>query len=182
MRVTGGRLTSRVLQAPRGHDTRPTSDRVREALFSILASRGRIEGARVLDLYAGTGSLGIEALSRGAVQATFVERARPALRALEANLAALGLASEGSVLAEPVPRALAQLAEKGARYELVFADPPYAELDAAAASLARLPDVLGEGATVVLEHRKDDASPALEGLILEGERRYGDTALSFYRA
>src|SRR5580692_6775643 len=121
MRVIAGRLGGRRLTAPRGMATRPTSDRVREALFSAL---GPLGGAAVLDLYAGTGALGIEALSRGAARATFVESARPALAALRDNLAALGLEGAARVLAMPVERAVTRL---GGAFDLVLADPPYAE-------------------------------------------------------
>src|SRR5262249_36636856 len=104
MRVIAGHLGGRRLSAPRGLATRPTSDRVREALFSAL---GDVGGATVLDLYAGTGALGIEALSRGAAGATFVENARPALAALRGNLAALGLEEQARVIAQPVARSAA---------------------------------------------------------------------------
>src|SRR3954464_12918408 len=102
MRIIAGRLGGRTLVAPHGRGTRPTSDRVREALFSIL---GDLSGAEVLDLYAGTGALGLEAISRGAARATFVERARPALVALRANIDKLGVSSQCEVLTTTVERA-----------------------------------------------------------------------------
>jgi 16S rRNA (guanine(966)-N(2))-methyltransferase RsmD len=177
MRVIAGRLGGRRLTAPRGLATRPTTDRVREALFSSLAS---VEGARVLDLYAGTGALAIEALSRGAASAVLVETARPALAALRENLAALGLSGEASVLAEPVGRAAARLvAEGGAPFDLVFADPPYDDVDDALAALESLLPALAPEARVVLEHasRRPPRPSSLLGLVRA--RQYGDTTLAF---
>ena len=187
MRITGGRHRSRMLVAPRGSATRPTSDRVREALFAILASSGNppLAGARVLDLYAGTGALALEALSRGAASAVLVERAREALDAIRTNVAALHLEANVRVLPMAVERAGRSLRAAGTPgFDLVFADPPYADvprgdvtraLEAVVASGA-----LAEVARVVMEHGKGDAAPAVVGLVLEETRRYGDTCLSFY--
>src|SRR5436309_4205711 len=122
MRIVAGEWGGRTLRAPPGGRTRPTADRVREALFSIL---GPIDGLRVLDLFAGSGALGIEALSRGAAQATFVERARPALTALRANLEALEISAE--VHAGDARAFLRNAAQAGRTYDLVFVDPPYRE-------------------------------------------------------
>src|SRR5881394_1213907 len=122
MRIIAGEWGGRRLAAPPGRDTRPTSDRVREALFSIL---GPLDGARVLDLFAGSGALGLEALSRGAAQATLVERAPAALRALRENVA--------EVVAADARAYLRAAREQGAQYDLVFLDPPYN----AAAALGR---------------------------------------------
>jgi len=189
LRVTGGVHRSRLLAAPRGRDTRPTSDRVREALFSILAADADapLEGARVLDLYAGTGALGIEALSRGASSAVFVERGRDALAALRENLTALGLDEEGvsHVVGAPVSRALATLVPPAGGFTLVFCDPPYALVGdgSVGRTLAALPPLLGPDARIVLEHASADAPPPLErtGLSLQESRKYGDTALALYR-
>jgi 16S rRNA (guanine966-N2)-methyltransferase len=148
---------------------------VREALFSILEARGAVRGARVLDLYAGTGALGIEALSRGAEHATFVEAARPALAALHKNLSALGIADRARVIASRVERAVT--ATGGV--DLVLCDPPYADLAAAARALELVVPHLGAG-TLVLEHASRDAPPEIAGLEREDTRIYGDTALSFY--
>jgi 16S rRNA (guanine966-N2)-methyltransferase len=174
MRVIAGRLGGRRLTAPRGLATRPTSDRVREALFSAL---GDVSGARVLDLYAGTGALGIEALSRGAAHATFVESARPALAALRENLAALGLEGAALVVARPVAAA----ALRGS-FDLIFADPPYAavaEVPAALAALAAA-GALAPGVRVVVEHAARDPAPAIGGLAPRPSRNYGDTAVTVY--
>ncbi len=183
-RVIAGRLGGRTLVAPAGASTRPTSDRVREALFSIL---GDLEGATVLDLFAGTGALGIEALSRGASHATFVENARPALRALAQNLETLGLGSKARVLTTSVERALSAMSWGPEAFDVVFLDPPYREVrdgsfDPALAKAidASLAASLRGGGRVVLEHAKNALAPDVPGLGLERTRIYGDTALSFY--
>jgi 16S rRNA (guanine966-N2)-methyltransferase len=174
MRVIAGALGGRRLRAPRGLATRPTSDRVREALFSAL---GDVQGARVLDLYAGTGALGVEALSRGAAHATFVENARPALAALRDNLAALDLTGASRVVAQPALRAAASLPGP---FDLVFADPPYAALAEVPAVVAALAAALAPGARVALEHASRDAAPPLAGLVGRPSRTYGDTAVTLY--
>jgi 16S rRNA (guanine966-N2)-methyltransferase len=184
MRITGGELRSRQLRAPRGSATRPTSDRVREALFNVLASRALLHGARVLDLYAGTGALGLEAISRGAVHATLVEDARDALAAIRANVAALGVADRVRVVAARVERAARTLVPlSGAPFDLVFADPPYADVtsgEACRAIEAVVGAALAPGGTLVLEHAHADPPPALGGLRMDDARRYGDTALALY--
>ncbi len=178
MRVIAGALGGRSLVAPKGLATRPTSDRVREALFSAL---GDVTSASVLDLYAGTGALGIEALSRGATRAVFVENARPALDALRRNLDTLGLQASTVVLASPVLRAVRGLSSRGP-FDLVLVDPPYASLAEAVESIALLVDqrLVSDEARVVLEHASRDAAPGLKGLRFERTRRYGDTSMSFY--
>jgi 16S rRNA (guanine966-N2)-methyltransferase len=184
MRITGGRFRSRVLDAPAGKATRPTSDRVREGLFGILAAAGVIEGRRVLDLYAGTGALGLEALSRGAAQVTFVESRREALAVLRANVDALGVRGSSHVVASSVTTAAARLAPLGP-FHLVFADPPWALVDTGEATraLAALvaAGLLAEGAWVVVEHSSRSADPDIEGLSHARSRRYGDTTLAFYK-
>jgi 16S rRNA (guanine966-N2)-methyltransferase len=180
MRITGGELGSRALKAPKGTATRPTSDRVREALFSILG--GRAAGARVLDLYAGTGALGLEALSRGASGAVFVERSKEALAALEANVRALGVGARARVLAMPVERAARALGAEP--FDLVFADPPYADVKSGIAvraiEAAAVPR-MRPGAVLLLEHASRDPDPSVGGLAREDARTYGDTTVSFYR-
>ena len=175
MRVIAGTYGGRRLQAPPGTDTRPTSDRVREALFSILGDR--VEGARVLDLFAGSGALGIEALSRGAAEATFVDRAPAAIRAIGANLEALG--ADALVVRAEARRFLGGASRSGRSYDLVFLDPPYRlgaslgrDLPAAVAA------VLAPGATVVAE--SDRRAPLEVDLPLEDERRYGDTLIRIH--
>src|SRR5580658_9563682 len=145
---------SRALRAVRGQSTRPTSDRVREALFGILTSARALEGARVLDLYAGTGALALEALSRGAESAILVESSREAIAVIRANIDALGLAGQASLVAGDVRRALARLVGAGP-FDLVLADPPWALVESGEPSqvLAELATAgaLGPSAWVVLE-------------------------------
>lgn len=175
MRVVAGRLGGRRLVAPPGPATRPTSDRVREALFSVLGPA--VEGARVLDLYAGSGALGIEALSRGAAAAVFVDRAPAAIAAIRANLDALGI--EGDVRRRHAREAVRAAAARQEAYDLVFLDPPYRR----AAELGRelseaLPAVLAPGARVVSE---SDRRELLQlALPLTDERRYGDTVIRIH--
>ena len=174
MRVVAGRFGGRRLQAPAGRGTRPTSDRVREALFSIL---GPLDGARVLDLYAGSGALGIEALSRGAASAVFVEREDAALGVLRANLAALGLEpAEARVVRGD---ALRNASSAGGPYDLVLIDPPYRLAAALGRELSEaVVPVLAPGARVVTE--SDRREPLELNLPLTDERRYGDTLLRFH--
>jgi len=160
-------------------NTRPTTDRVREALFSMLQGRGLLDGATVLDLYAGTGALGIEALSRGAAHATFVERERDALRALEQNIQALELSALTTVHRCPVDRAFGRM-PRGTGFTLVFLDPPYADAAAAAVHLGAMGPVIAPSATVVFEHSSRDAVPAPAGFDCTDSRVYGDTQVSFF--
>jgi 16S rRNA (guanine966-N2)-methyltransferase len=160
--------------APRGRATRPTSDRVREAVFSIL---GSVAGERVLDLFAGSGALAIEALSRGASEATLVDSSEAAIAAIRRNLAALGLRAEVRR-----QRALAFLQSARAarhQYSLVFLDPPYRHASELERELsAALAPVLSPGARVVAE--SDRRAPLELDLALRGERRYGDTLIRIY--
>ena len=184
VRITGGVYRSRRLLAPPGNATRPTSDRVREALFSILAAEGDISGALVLDLYAGTGALALEALSRGAAHATLVERDRSALGAIARNIEALGVGASARVVASPVERALRTLAGSPP-FDFVFADPPYALVASGETSRALERAVtarlIAPKTRVVLEHASADAPPQIGALVLDVSRRYGDTTLSLYR-
>jgi len=184
MRITGGTLRSRSIRAPRGQATRPTSDRVREALFGILESAGVVRGARVLDLYAGTGALALEALSRGAERAILVESSREALAAARGNVASLGLEDRARVLAADVRDAVRRL-DGEAPFDVVLADPPWALVDTGEAlgvlaALARSPLLAGD-ALVVLEHSSRTPPPEIEGLSNQQVRRYGDAALTFYK-
>jgi 16S rRNA (guanine966-N2)-methyltransferase len=174
MRVIAGAHRGRTLHAPRGRATRPTSDRVREALFSIL---GDVGGLAVLDLFAGSGALAIEALSRGAARATLVDRSRSAIEAIERNLRTLGIDAE-VVRADAV--AWCEQAQARARqYDLVFLDPPYRHGSLLGARLtAALDGVLAPGARVVAE--SDRREPLGLGMHLLDERRYGDTLIRIY--
>jgi 16S rRNA (guanine(966)-N(2))-methyltransferase RsmD len=172
MRVIAGELGGRRLRSARGGQTRPTAARVREALFSML---GQLEGAAVLDLFAGSGALGIEAISRGAARATFVERAPRALEALRANIAALELAERCEIRPGDALAAL----RGGGQYDLVFIDPPYAEAAELGGPLSReLPAVLAAGARVVSE--SDRRAPLQLALALVRERHYGDTLIRIH--
>jgi 16S rRNA (guanine966-N2)-methyltransferase len=176
VRVVAGTLGGRRLAAPNGEATRPTSDRVREALFSIL---GDVTGLRVLDLFAGSGALGIEALSRGAAEATFVDRAPRAIRAVQANLDALGLTS--TVLRRDAVAALGDAAGRGDQYDLVLLDPPYGLAGELGPRLsAALLPVLAPDARVATE--SDRRLPLPLDLPLEFERRYGDTLIRLHTA
>ena len=171
MRVIAGEYRGRPLKAPPGRGTRPTSDRVREALFSIL---GDVSGARVLDLYAGSGALGIEALSRGAGSALFVERDHHALDALRRNLAATG--ARGEVRRQDVARFLAR---PEGTFDLVFCDPPYDCASRLAGPLAeRLPALTSDDARIVTE--SDKRHPLELPLQLLTERSYGDTRIAIH--
>lgn len=175
MRIVAGAAKGRRLTAPSSEGVRPTADRVKEALFASL--QPLLAGARVLDLYAGTGALGLEALSRGAATVTFVERDRAALDALRRNIATVGLPGTHVVAADVARAVLDEL--PGAPYDLVVADPPY-QLPRAAvvAMLAALPPVLADDAVVVLERsvREGDVTWP-EGLRAGDPRRYGETVL-----
>lgn len=189
MRITGGEHRSRILRAPRGDATRPTSDRVREAVFAILLSQRPFEGLRVLDLYAGTGALAFEALSRGAAQATLVESSRAAVEAIHANARSLGLARQVNVVPGKVEGS-ANAASRTGPFDLIFADPPYALVTKgeAESSLSLVMKALTEakavspGARIVVEHGKGDDAPTIAGLTASDTRRYGDTSVSFYEA
>lgn len=178
MRVISGRLGGRRLVAPAGPATRPTTDRVRESLFSILSSMDVIEGAHVVDLYAGTGALGIEALSRGAASATFVESARPALVALRENLQALDLEKLSTVVAARVDK-LSKETRGAPPFDVIFADPPWVDLAAAVVAIETLlaRGRASSGATLVVEHASRDAAPTIAGVTAVDTRVYGDTSI-----
>ena len=172
MRVIAGRWGGRRLQAPPGDATRPTSDRVREALFSVLGPR--VGGAHVLDLFAGSGALGIEALSRGATSAVFVERDARAAATINRNLDALG--AEGDVRRQD---ALRFLASGEGPFDLVFCDPPYDSASRLAGPLAeRLPALTRETARIVTE--SDKRNPLDLPFPLVVERTYGDTRIAIH--
>jgi len=174
MRVIAGSARGLRLVAPRDPATRPVADRVKETCFAILADR--VVGASVVDLYAGSGALGIEALSRGAVRCVFVERGREALAAIRQNLAQTGFADRAEVAGVDVDRFLASAGDR--RFDLAFLDPPYAER-AILAPLERLLPHLTKGATVVVKHFWRTAVPEPDGLTRWRERRFGETALTF---
>jgi 16S rRNA (guanine966-N2)-methyltransferase len=180
MRITGGAFRSRILRAPKGDSTRPTTDRVREALFSILESRGMFKrGARVLDLYGGTGALAFEALSRGAESAVIVDHDRAAISCVRENAKALGVEARTRIFSISAKAALTKVRDES--FHLAILDPPYVrvterdfagELDSVAALLT--PD-----GWLILEHGKRDKAPDAASLRWQGTRRYGDTHVSF---
>lgn len=176
MRVIAGTARGVPLVAPRGTATRPITDRVKETLFAIIGER--VVDARVVDLYAGSGAIGIEALSRGASHVDFVERDRSALAALRTNLERTRLADAAAVHGLDVERFLAGA---GDRWELAVLDPPY-EARAIVAPLRALAPCLAPGATVVIKHFWRDDVPEVEGLTLTRQRRFGETMLTFLEA
>ncbi len=179
MRIIAGTLRGRRLVAPPGLATRPTTDRVREAWFSILH---RVHG-RVIDIYAGTGALGFEALSRGATSVTFVESATPAQNAILKNAATLGVAPHVTLIRSPVERAHAAIL-RGGPYDLIVTDPPWTAMDAAERALAALVrhELVAEGGRVVIGHPKGRpvALDPSSGLELVDQRSWGDSGASFF--
>jgi 16S rRNA (guanine(966)-N(2))-methyltransferase RsmD len=197
MRIIAGTYGSRRLEGPPGLNTRPTSDRLRETLFNVLARRmnGAGGGAVFLDLYAGSGAVGLEALSRGAAQVTFVERSPAALKVLRSNLERLGIESGFAVRAESVaaflrsaakasPRPIPNEVAKPGRYEVVYLDPPYDAAEEYAATLGVLGEaqgILAPGALVIAEHRRKQSLEDRYGSLKRTRLlEQGDAALSFY--
>jgi 16S rRNA (guanine966-N2)-methyltransferase len=183
MRIIGGRARGRLLRAPGGARTRPTSDRVREALFSAVEARIGLEGAAVLDLFAGSGALGLEALSRGAASAVFVDSSADAARAILDNSRRIGLERGCRVIRGDAVRAASLLGGEGARFDLVLCDPPYGDDPAPALGALVGAGLLSEAGLLVLERpsREPGGSLLVPGaLSLLVERRYGDTALLFF--
>ena len=181
MRIIAGAARGRPLKGPKGPGLRPTSDRVRESLFNILGQW--LEGETVLDLFAGTGALAFEALSRGASRAVLVDKGREALRLCHENAAALGMAARVEILAASVDARLEGSLRGRGPFTLVFADPPYADF-----TPNQVLELLGGGSLVapegrvVLEHdRRAPAPEALGAFERLDERRFGDTAVTFYR-
>jgi 16S rRNA (guanine966-N2)-methyltransferase len=184
MRVIAGKFRSRPLTAPRGFDTRPTSDRLRETLFNVLAPR--IEDAAFLDLYAGSGANGIEACSRGAELVVFIEKAAPAVAAIRANLSALGIREGYQLETRSAAASVKRLREQGQRFDIVFLDPPYKAAEEYALILGLLGGechaVLADDAVVIAEHHRKQSLEEEYGKL----HRYrlleqGDASLSFYK-
>jgi 16S rRNA (guanine966-N2)-methyltransferase len=186
MRIIAGTYRSRILKSLKGLALRPTSDRLRETLFDVLGPA--VEGARFLDVFAGTGAVGIEAISRGAVQVVFIENHGPAATLIRRNLESLGLRSGFQILAEDALKGLTKLADRqqpgDPGFDFVFVDPPYA----AAEQYDRVLEFLGsaalltQGATVIAEHRRTVELPLQVGKLRRSRMlRQGDAALTFYR-
>ncbi len=186
LRVIAGAFGGRVLRAPRGRKTRPTSARVREAVFAVLTHHRThappLQGGRVLDLFAGSGALGIEALSRGAATALFVERGAAAVRTLRQNLQTLELTDRTMVMVRDIHQTLPTLRAE-APFDLVFLDPPYADQGSTRSLLLALEPAqrLTAQGVLVLEGPVDSSPPSLPGLEAPLSRRWGRTAVHFYR-
>lgn len=177
MRIIAGALKGRKLEAPDWPGLRPTSDKLRETLFNVLAPR--MEGARFLDGFAGTGAVGIEALSRGAAHVTFVERDPRAVRLIEKNIEGVGLAADRhAIIRADLAGAIRRLAEQ--RFDIIFLDPPYgADWTGALAAIAAL---VGPETLLVIEHAKRAAAPEQSGMLTRARHlTSGDSALTFYR-
>ncbi len=184
MRITGGQWSGRVLEVPKGPAIRPTQDQVRAALFNILGDR--VVGARVLDLFAGSGAMGIEALSRGAAHVTFVDSSPFCVRAIRENLGKLVAPPIFRVMRADTVAAIRKLAQEGAVFDLVILDPPYGG-ESAIKSLNALSQhaIVGLSGWVIAEHDKRDSLPVkIDGevrrFVSQRIERYGDTALTFF--
>jgi 16S rRNA (guanine966-N2)-methyltransferase len=183
MRITGGTARGRGLRGPRDARIRPTSDKVRSAIFNVLAARHGVEGRRILDLFGGTGALGLEALSRGAAHVTFIDTSALACRLIRENLELAGFTSRGNVIRGSLPTALARVIGE-APYHGALVDPPY-RLGLGERTLHALAtgDALSSEAWIVVEHAYGEALPErIDRFARSTERRYGDTALSIYAA
>lgn len=180
MRVIAGTAGGLKLTTPVGITTRPTTDRVKEALFSILDSADAVCGAQVLDLFAGSGALGIEALSRGADHVTLIDKSRPALEALRKNLLHTKLTNRTTVIGLDAWQALDQLVRQQARFDLILIDPPYNQ-GLQVKALERIAPLLTPTSLVVAEAATRESLPQRVGSCRLTDRRvYGDTALAFY--
>ncbi|MBN1461124.1 MAG: 16S rRNA (guanine(966)-N(2))-methyltransferase RsmD [Armatimonadetes bacterium] len=182
MRIIAGTAKGRVLKSLRGRALRPTSDRMRESVFAVLAHE--LEGANFLDLYAGAGTVGLEALSRGAARAVFVESHRPAGRVIRENAGRCGFAERIRVIMASVGRGLALLRRDNASFDIVFIDPPYGrgELGGAMARLAQWPELLRPtGLVVVQRSRHEDPGEQVGDFVRSRSMRYGDTVIDLYR-
>jgi len=179
MRIVAGSARGRALKGPRSAAIRPTADRVRESIFKILGQW--LDGQRVLDLYAGTGALGLEAISRGAARAVLVDSGKEAVSLCRQNAQDLGFEERVAVMAMPVERAVEALARAGERFDLVFADPPYAA-EVTTRTLERVEPLLAPGGVCVVEHDKREAVPESVGRLGRTDARaFGDTRVAFFR-
>lgn len=178
MRIVAGTFGGRVILSPADRSIRPTTDRVREAVFSIIAAS--VPGARVLDLFAGTGAMGLEALSRGASEAVFVDQSPAAVRLIRSNIERCGVRDRTRVLEVPVARALKRFAGAGGLFDLILLDPPYGK-GLVPDTLKGLESVAAPGCLVVAEHEGREDTPERLGPWLRTQRRkYGDTGISLF--
>jgi 16S rRNA (guanine966-N2)-methyltransferase len=180
LRIIAGSAKGLRLKAPKGLATRPTSDRVREALFSILSPA--LPGARFLDLFAGSGAVGLEALSRGADRAVFVEKSRQAQAVISDNLKRTSLQERAEIIPVPAEKAIKLLAGRREQFEIVFLDPPYGQnFVPKTIELLLEADLLSRGGCVVAETMKgEDLPPKIKMLLHTRKAEYGQTALHFY--
>ena len=181
MRIIGGELKGRVVRLPAGSRIRPTADRVKESLFNILHS---VEDSSFLDLFAGSGNVGLEALSRGARFATFVEKDIRLIRALQRSLVQLGFAARAEVIAADAERGLGRLVQRGDRFDIIFTDPPYDQgLVLETLAWPDMRKALTENGTIVLQHsvREKPEELQVHSWIVADQRRYGDTVLTFLK-
>ena len=179
MRIIAGEMRSRRLKAPEGMDTRPTADRAKEALFSILGEK--VIGARVLDLYAGSGALALEALSRGAQSAVLADCGARACAVIQENIDALGCGGRARLLRMRDTAALAALQKQNARFDLIFLDPPYRMDTAPICAAIAAGGLLKEDGVIVAEHSRETPPNVAPPLALTDRRVYGAAGLSFYR-
>jgi 16S rRNA (guanine966-N2)-methyltransferase len=181
MRVIGGQARGRRLKVPKGNDVRPTAARVKEALFNILPHD--LSGIKVLDLFAGTGNLTIEALSRGAAEAILVDSSTESGEAIRENLRRFNLVDRTRVWITPVTRAARLLARRGETFDMIFLDPPYGQkLVEATLKIIAAGALLRESGVLIAEHGiRDPVGERYGSLILRDQRRYGDTVLSFFQ-
>jgi len=181
MRIIGGEARGRPIHLPGGCRIRPTADRVKKSLFDILHP---VTGKLFLDLFAGTGNVGLESLSRGARFAVFVERDGRLVELMRKSLAQLGFSERAEVIAADAERGLGRLAQRKERFDIVFADPPYDEgLIAETVKWLEKGNILAEGGIVVLQHSVREAIEGLpiRAMVVSDQRRYGDTVLSFLK-
>jgi len=180
MRIIGGQAKGRRIAVPPGFAVRPTSDRIKEALFNIL---GPVDDQKFLDLYAGTGNVGIEALSRGAEEVVFVENINVLVTALQKNLELFGFQGRYKIICMDVEKAVIRLAQEGRRFDVIFADPPYrmGHIDRTIGLLNVCPSLLTEKGKLVLQHAVTEPLQMKSDTVFElvDARRYGDTLLSF---
>lgn len=181
MRVIGGNVRGRRLKVPKSGSVRPTAARVKESLFNILPHD--LTGLRVLDLFAGTGNLTIEALSRGAAEAILIDASAQSGDIIHENLRRLGLSSRTKVWISPVSRALRLLARRGESFDLLFLDPPYEEqlVESTLQAIAGTGLLRGRGILVAEHSRREPVKKQYGDLALDDQRRYGSTVLSFFR-
>lgn len=181
MRIIGGEFKSRLIDMPKGVDMRPTQDKVRQAIFNVL---GDISGQKVLELFAGSGAFGIEALSRGAREATFIDNDFRCLETIRANLESLGIShSQYDIIKANAMSVLSRIEREEEKFDLIFLDPPYYK-NLARKCLIKIDayDILSQIGTIVVEHfKKDSLVVELNSIAFEKEKRYGDTLISIFR-